>query len=62
MKKASSLRTVNDNVITHLNNSIVYFGYHLDFLKRLQRSQGQQRTLCTCEKTNFAEQKNARQR
>jgi len=53
MKKTLSLRTVNDNVITHLNNSIVCFGYHLHFLKCLQRSQGQQRTFCTCEKTNF---------
>jgi len=61
MKTTSSLWTVNDNAITHLNNSIVFLGYHLQFLKCLQRSQGQQRTLCACEKPNFRWKKNAQQ-
>jgi len=62
MKKTSSLRTVDDNVITQLNNSIVCFGYHLHILRCLQRTRGQQRTFCTCEKATFAEQKNVQQR
>jgi len=41
-------------LLLYLNNSIVFFDYHLHFLRSLQLSQAQQQKFCTCEKTNFS--------
>ena len=44
-------------LLLHLHISIVCFHYHLHFLRCLQRTQAQQQTFCTREKTNFSPNK-----